>query len=207
MPLALQSFSFATILALYQSGSQSITLFLTIWSVMVDLCLSISEALPLAPVWWPPCPPPHIGGGGGGTPKVQPVTNYMRTQLAYSVRHLTNEKFLISTWKFWSKELELFVILLNLQSWWAELFMFWTKWRPTNQSCVLSDIQTTSMSLMSPLAHSNTPWFWRCLCLPWTMMRCGQSYFSSVITGAVNSDLLSLWRMAGAPNNFICYWN
>ena len=45
MPLGLQSFSVATILALSQSGSQSITWFsLTTWAVMAVLCLSISEA-------------------------------------------------------------------------------------------------------------------------------------------------------------------
>ena len=31
--------------------------------------------------------------------------------------HLTDEKLLISTLKFWGKDLELFVKVLNLQSW------------------------------------------------------------------------------------------
>ena len=41
----------------------------------------------------------------------------MLTLLAYLDSHLTDEMLLTSTWKCWGKELELFMIVLNPQSW------------------------------------------------------------------------------------------
>ena len=64
---------------------------------------------------------------------------------------------------------------------------------------LLSPIHATNLSFMSPLALLTEPWLCGCLGFPCTITRLGHISFSSVITSAVNSLLLSLCKIEGAP--------